>query len=49
MDIIKEQTIKTRNKLISFIPIFHGVFARTKDTMALDIARQLGEVIKAIK
>lgn len=31
-----------RQRLIALIPYFHGVYARTKNPMALEIAQYLG-------
>lgn len=38
-----------RKKLLALVPTFHGVFARTKDTYALDIARNIGITTSKLK
>lgn len=35
-----------KDKLLDLIPYFHGVFARTKDPQALEVAKNLGIAVK---
>ena len=40
---------ETNKRLLALIPYFHGVFARTKNPLALEIARDLGIAVKNTK
>lgn len=40
---------ETKNRLLTLIPYFHGVFARTKNPDALEVAKSLGVAIKETK
>jgi len=37
-----------KDKLLNLIPLFHGVFARTKDPQALEVAKNLGIAVKKL-
>lgn len=43
---LEKQDRKNINKLIAHISYFHGVFARTKDPIALEVAKNLGLAVK---
>jgi len=40
---------ESNRKLLARIPYFHEVFARTKDPIALEIAKNLGIAVKNTK
>lgn len=37
-----------RRRLLALIPSFHGYFARTKDPIALDVARNIGIALRKL-